>query len=68
MFEIDRQPLITKVRCSECRASIEINSDTRRLIEKSVTEFQKRHQCGGRHATNGRSVSTGVQPGSPLPS
>jgi len=45
MFEINRQPLITEVRCRECRASIEVNSDSRRAVEKSVTEFQKRHHC-----------------------
>jgi len=45
MFEINRQPLITEVRCRECRASIEVNSDSRRLVEKSLTEFQKRHHC-----------------------
>ena len=45
MFEILRQPLITEVRCQECRASIEVNSDSRRQVEKSVTKFQKRHHC-----------------------
>lgn len=43
MFEISRQPLITEVRCQKCRSSIEVNSDSRRMVEKSVTEFRKRH-------------------------
>jgi len=45
MYEINRQPMITQVRCQECCASIEVNSDSRRQVEKSVTEFQKRHRC-----------------------
>lgn len=45
MFEISRQPLIAEVHCRECRAAMEINSDSRLLTEKSITHFKKKHHC-----------------------
>lgn len=45
MFDIDRQPLITKVRCQECRAVLTVDSDHRPTIARSVAEFERRHHC-----------------------
>lgn len=45
MYEVNRQPLITEVRCQKCHASMEVNTDSRRMVEKSITEFQKHHHC-----------------------
>jgi len=45
MVEIKRQPMITEVHCRECRAELVINTDSQRLVEKSVTKFAKFHHC-----------------------
>lgn len=45
MFEINRQPLTTEIRCSKCRASLEVNSDSKRLTMRKVIDFQLKHLC-----------------------
>jgi hypothetical protein len=45
MFDVNRQPMITEIRCCQCRASMAVNSDDRRTIDRSITDFQRRHHC-----------------------
>jgi len=45
MFEINRRPMITEIRCGHCYAAMEINTDHKRLIERSIAEFERRHIC-----------------------
>ena len=45
MFEINRRPMITEVRCRECRAALEINTDHRPLIARSIAYFERHHEC-----------------------
>lgn len=67
MFDVDSRPLQTSVRCRECRAALDINTDSDRLARKALKDFQKSHLCGGRHAAGGSSAPTGGKPGAPRP-
>lgn len=45
MFEITRQPLITEIRCSQCTASMTIESDNQTLINRSIKIYERCHTC-----------------------
>jgi hypothetical protein len=61
MFDIDRAPLITEIRCQNCRATLTVDSDHRPTIERSIAEFEKRHHCrisGGQQNTRSPHAET----------
>lgn len=45
MFDINRTPLSAEIRCRDCRAALTVNSDDRRTIDRSITQFEKNHHC-----------------------
>jgi len=45
MFEISRQALVTEIRCRECPATMTIESDSHPVINRSISDFTRRHQC-----------------------
>jgi hypothetical protein len=45
MFDIDRQAMMTQIRSRNCLVVMEINTDQRRLVERSVAEFARDHHC-----------------------
>ena len=45
MFDINRQPLITEIRCQSCRASLTIESDSIRMVERSTAAYVRKHRC-----------------------
>lgn len=45
MFYIDRRPLITEIRCQSCHASLTIESDSSRMVERSTAAYVRKHRC-----------------------
>ena len=69
MFEIDSQPLSTTIICTSCRASLCIDTDDRRLAERSVQIFQEAHRCRTPHPSLEESIQVSTaDPGKAGPS
>ena len=45
MFDITPSHLVTTIRCKGCNASLEIDTDDRRLNDRSIAAFQAHHVC-----------------------
>lgn len=45
MFDIDRQPLVTTIRCHECPASMTIETDSRSQVDQAIADYELRHRC-----------------------
>jgi hypothetical protein len=45
MFDIERQPLITEVRCQSCHATLTIESDSSRMVERTTAAYVRKHRC-----------------------
>jgi hypothetical protein len=68
MFDINRQPLITEVRCRECRAILTVDSDHHPTIERSIAKFQARHHHPVPINNNQLQISIAIpSPAGPLP-
>ena len=44
-IHVSRQALCTEIRCECCRASLTIETDSRRAAERSLARFRKHHHC-----------------------
>jgi hypothetical protein len=69
MFEIDSRPLSTTIICTSCKASLCIDTDDRRLSERSVQIFQGAHRCRTPHPPADESIQVSTaDPGKAGPS